>query len=601
MLASARLLNQALALLSPLLLVRLLEIAEYGRYRQFMATAMFITSLGGFRAVRQSQLPDRAFARAPGRGHQQHLPADARREHRERARDRGAARQWIVPPEISSAWLLLAVYVFLFLNLEVLVSYWLAHGQSLAVMGYTLAVTVWRIATLLAATYWLHDVELIFVTIVCAEALKNLWIYVWLRRRGLLVFRWDAAAMREQIRLVAPLGAGSVLYKANDFGKVVVGNQMGPVPLAIYTTAAYQVPLVNIVQGALADAIFPDMVKRSKRDPAQGLLLWKRAQVLIFAVICPAWLLLTYWAEPFVRLLFTDAYVAATPYFQVFLLLMVRQCFQFSTPLRSVEDNASFAHANLIALVINATLIVTLMPRFGLWGPTLGLVVGQTWTSFYLGSRVLKRYKLPLSELCQWSKLGLALAASVVALAAMYAALMYLPRHALGTLAALAVFALVYAIAARAHPARGIRLRDARARATETGMNARPTLLIVSYHFAPSPLVGAKRFSFLAREFARLGFDVHVIANGINESPHGQRRQFAAASPAPCIASTRHSRFRSRAAAFCAGSPTRVLRRLLAPVGMEYFWARAATRKALAVARDLPPGSSSPLRRRMRR
>ena len=192
--------------------------------------------------------------------------------------------------------------------------------------------------------------------------------------------------MREQIRLVAPLGAGSVLYKLNDFGKVVVANQLGPVPLAIYTTAAYQVPLVNIVQGALADVIFPDMVKRSQRDPAQGLLLWKRAQVLIFAVICPAWLLLTYFAEPLVRVLFTDAYVAATPYFQVFLLLMVRQCFQFSTPLRSVEDNASFAHANLIALAINAGLIVALMPKFGLWGPTLGLVIGQTWTSFYLGS-----------------------------------------------------------------------------------------------------------------------------------------------------------------------------------------------------------------------
>ena len=31
-----------------MLLVRLLEISEYGRYRQFMATAMFITSLAGF-------------------------------------------------------------------------------------------------------------------------------------------------------------------------------------------------------------------------------------------------------------------------------------------------------------------------------------------------------------------------------------------------------------------------------------------------------------------------------------------------------------------------------------------------------------------------
>jgi len=447
-LASARLLNQVLALLSPLLLVRLLDISEYGRYRQFMATAMFITSLAGFAL---SANLNYLIARSPER-----QAVDITNTCLLMLAVSVAsalvvvlARQWIVPPEIESSWALLAMYVFMFLNLEVLVSYWLAHRQSVQVMGYTLAITVWRIATLVVATIWLRDVELIFVTIVCAEAVKNLWIYVWLRRRGLLVFRWDSSAMREQVRLVAPLGAGSVMYKLNDFGKVVVANQLGPVPLAIYTTAAYQVPLVNIVQGALADVIFPDMVKRSTRDPALGLLLWKRAQVLIFAAICPAWVLLTYWAEPIVRLLFTDAYIAAVPYFQVFLLLMVRQCFQFSTPLRSVADNASFAHANLIALLINAGLIITLMPKFGLWGPTLGLVIGQTWTSIYLGKRVLTRYGLPLSELCQWSKLGLALAASLAAIAALHASQLYLPHTPAGMLAGLALFALVYALAAR--------------------------------------------------------------------------------------------------------------------------------------------------------
>ena len=447
-LASARLLNHALALLSPLLLVRLLEIDEYGRYRQFMATAMFITSLAGFAL---SANLNYLIARSPDR--------QAIDSTNTCVLMLGVSvvsallvmllRPWLVPPEIAGSWLLLAVYVFLFLNLEVLVSYWLAHGQSVQVMGYTLAVTAWRLATLLAATFWLRDMEMIFVTLVCAEAVKNLWIYVWLRRRGLLVFRWDGPAMREQLRLAGPLGAGSVLYKLNDFGKVVVGNQMGPVPLAIYTTAAYQVPLVNIVQGALADVIFPDMVRRSKLDPARGLLLWKRAQVLIFAVICPAWALLTYWAEPVVRLLFTDAYVAAVPFFQVFLLLMLRQCFQFSTPLRSIEDNKSFAHANLVALLINAGFIVALMPRYGLWGPTLGLVVGQTWSSIYLGTRVLKRYRLPLSELCQWSKLGLALLASLAGIAAVHVSTHYLPPSAVGMLVGLAVFALVYLIAAR--------------------------------------------------------------------------------------------------------------------------------------------------------
>jgi O-antigen/teichoic acid export membrane protein len=447
-LASARLLNQALALLSPLLLVRLLEIAEYGRYRQFMATAMFITSLAGFAL---SANLNYLVARSPERQSVDITNACLLMLGVSilSALVVVLTRQWIVPVEIAGVWPLLALYVFLFLNLEVLVSYWLAHGRSGPVMAYTLVVTVWRLTTILAVTYWLRDVEMIFVALICAEALKNLWIYVWLRLRGLLVFRWDGDAMREQARLAIPLGAGSVLYKLNDFGKVVVGNHMGPVPLAIYTTAAYQVPLVNIVQGALADVIFPDMVKRSRQDAMQGLLLWKRAQVLIFAVICPAWALLTYWADPVVRLLFTDAYAAAVPYFQVFLLLMLRQCFQFSTPLRSVEDNASFAHANLMALLVNAAFIVALMPKYGLWGPTLGLLVGQTWASVYMGTRVLKRYRLPLAELCQWNKLGLALMASLTGGAAMHLVHAWLPPSAMSALASVAAFALVYLVGAR--------------------------------------------------------------------------------------------------------------------------------------------------------
>jgi O-antigen/teichoic acid export membrane protein len=317
------------------------------------------------------------------------------------------------------------------------------------VMAYTLVVTVWRLATLLGAALYFRDVEMIFVTIVCAEALKNVSIYLWLRAHGLLVFRWERDVLREQMRLVAPLGLGSVLNKANEFGRVVVGMQMGPVPTAIYTTAAYQVPLVNIVQTSLSDVIFPDMVKRAQKDPMEGLRLWKRAQMMVFAVICPSWVLLTYFAEPLVRILFTDQYVAATPYFQVFLLLMLRQCFQFSTLLRSVEDNASFATSSAVSLGINIALIVALMPKYGLWGPTLGLVAGQIWSGFYLGRRVMQRYKVPLGGIYQWRKLWLSIAASALALGTMHAAILYLPRTTWSAAGAVILFGLVYTIAAR--------------------------------------------------------------------------------------------------------------------------------------------------------
>ncbi|HEV8444247.1 MAG TPA: oligosaccharide flippase family protein [Steroidobacteraceae bacterium] len=447
-LASARLLNQALALLSPLLLVRLLDIFEYGRYRQFMAVAMLVNSLGGFALSANLTY---LLARSPWRA-----ATDVTKTavlmlavSIVSALIVVVAHRWIVPAEIADSWGLLALYVFMFLNLEVVIAYWVAQRRAVEGMQYVITVTVWRLATLLGAALYFHDVKMIFVTLVVAESLKNVAVYRWLRARRLLVFRWDQSVLREQLRLVGPQGLGSVLNKANDFGRVVVGSVMGPAPLAIYTTAAYQVPLVNIVQTSLSDVIFPDMVTRAQRDPAEGLRLWKRAQMMGAAVILPAWLLLSYFAEPLIRLGFTAEYVSATPYFQVFLLLMVRQCFEFSTLLRSVEDNASFAKSNAIALAINAALIAILMPRFGLWGPTIGMVAGQMWTGYYLACRVMLRYRVPLSEIFQWRKFGLSLLASVLSLAILHGMLVCLPDGLASTVLALGAFALVYVIAAR--------------------------------------------------------------------------------------------------------------------------------------------------------
>ena len=114
-------------------------------------------------------------------------------------------------------------------------------------------------------------------------------------------------------------------------------------------------------------------------------------------------------------------------------------------------------------------------------------------------------------------------------------------------------------------------------------------VLIISYWFAPSPAVGAKRFSFLAREFARHGYDVHVItheARGWTEwkTDHslpltGQVHRCSEAVKLPLVGRSPWKR-----------ALNAVLRRVLAPLGWEILWARTATRKALEVAKQLPPG-----------
>jgi len=84
-----------------------------------------------------------------------------------------------------------------------------------------------------------------------------------------------------------------------------------------------------------------------------------------------------------------------------------------------------------------------------LWGPTLGLVVSQVWSGFYLGRRVMTTYQVPVAEIFHWRKLALSFAASLLALAALHGALMWW-RPSYATLAlALALFGIIYALAAR--------------------------------------------------------------------------------------------------------------------------------------------------------
>jgi glycosyltransferase involved in cell wall biosynthesis len=116
------------------------------------------------------------------------------------------------------------------------------------------------------------------------------------------------------------------------------------------------------------------------------------------------------------------------------------------------------------------------------------------------------------------------------------------------------------------------------------------TLLVVSYLYAPSPDVGAKRFSFLAREFEQLGYDVHVITNAPGESPHGHRADPSLPNAGRVHVCESPVRLPLRGVGPVTSSLNAFLRRMLAPVGPEYFWARAATRRALEVARDLSPG-----------
>lgn len=152
--------NQGLILITPVILVRLLTVEEFGRYREFLLYVGLLTALCAF-GINNSLL--------------YFIPS---RENSARQMLRQSTLLTLLSSvTIIGVMLLLngllngavvgafalpvAVYVLLFVNLDFWEFYWLARRRALPVFAYTTGRLVARIAVVIIAARLSHDVNVI--------------------------------------------------------------------------------------------------------------------------------------------------------------------------------------------------------------------------------------------------------------------------------------------------------------------------------------------------------------------------------------------------------------------------------------------------------
>ena len=183
-----------------------------------------------------------------------------------------------------------------------------------------------------------------------------------------LSHQWFTTAIsRSSIKLQSsyfvPLGTGALFESLNaNIGLLFVSAMLGPEALAFYTIGAFAIQIVNILRGAVADVIFPDIVELKTADPKQALPLWQRATVWYCVMLFPAVAVFGYYADSIIFTLFTREYAAAIPIFAVYALSMIIFCFDFHLPLRVQNKNRYYLVASIVALIVNAIPFVSAVP-----------------------------------------------------------------------------------------------------------------------------------------------------------------------------------------------------------------------------------------------
>lgn len=400
-LTASRVSNLAILMLSPLLLVRILEVDQYGAYQEFMIYAtLFITICDfGIDASLTYFLP-----RYPEKERQ------------------FLTQNTLLVLITSAAFLILflsfreqflkiasfdyaiplTAYVFFFVNLNWLEYYWIAKRRTDLVLYYSAGRLAIRISTLLVVAYLTRDLLAILWSLVAVEALRSLLVAVFLLRSSLITASLDLGRTKEQLRFAGPVGLAKLMQQSSrNAGKLFIGSTLGPAALAYYAIASYLLPVVRVIRGSIAEVIFPELV-RARDKPENAIRLWQRTNVLFCVLLFPLFVLLTWYGELFVTTLFTAEYLPAVPVFQVYIVWLLRRCFNADSLLRTRGKTGFMLTGTGVSVALNLALMVVLYEWLGMIGPAIAWVTAEILLEVYYLTLAKREFGIGIGTLIDW-------------------------------------------------------------------------------------------------------------------------------------------------------------------------------------------------------
>jgi O-antigen/teichoic acid export membrane protein len=403
-LSVSRIANYGLMLISPIILVRILTVADFGRYREFLLYSSLLQSLAGF-SFSQSLLYFIALH-----------PSSPWRVVRENACLTGifslsvvgvfVACDLVIPGGLVGPYLVpLVIYVLLYVNLDWWESFWVARRHLILVFSYTGGRLMGRMLVVVCAAVITHDVWVIIWALIVFETLRVFGSFVIWRRADRSTFEPPVGDIRrQQLTFCVPVGLATVLYLlGGNLGNVVIAKYLGAAALAQLTIGTYGQPIILALRDSISSVVLLELVRLGERSRDDALALWYRSIVINCLLLFPVAAIVAWYAEPLVLKTFGAAYRPAIPVLQWYALVIVRSCFDFAPLLRAINKTRPFLTSCVVTALANALTLVVLLPAYGIVAAAVGLVVSSFAEAAYLALCVNRLYGIGGRRLLPWS------------------------------------------------------------------------------------------------------------------------------------------------------------------------------------------------------
>jgi len=258
------------------------------------------------------------------------------------------------------------------------------------------------------------------------------------------ISRW-----REQAKYAFPLGVNSavnLLGQRADHWLVVA--LFGSVPYGVYSIGAAALEVGAVMRAAVSSVIFPEMSRaEAEGDLAKVLRLNNRSNVACALFVVPVLVFLFAAASPLVRLIYTDVYAGAIPVVRLNVVAFLIPIVEMSTVMLVLRQGPFFLRLNTVALIVGLLTSYAGSQVWGMPGAAVGVIAGNLLGTCVSYARAARLLALPVSALQEWRTIARIGAAAMIAGAAASIALLLLPPtlgHVLAIMISAAVFCCAY-------------------------------------------------------------------------------------------------------------------------------------------------------------
>jgi O-antigen/teichoic acid export membrane protein len=199
----------------------------------------------------------------------------------------------------------------------------IANGDVRIASGLIVAGQLTKALLMIAAAFVFGTITAILWAAVLHGVVQTVFMAAYIRQRfGRFLASFDWPLFKAQIGNALPFGIGGIVaILQSDLHNYFVSYHFEPAVFAIYAVGCFQVPILGMLSSSFASAVNPELARCQEAGDARAIIwLWMDVVRKLAFLYFPAFALLFTMRTELITLLFTANYAASVPIFAVNLI-----------------------------------------------------------------------------------------------------------------------------------------------------------------------------------------------------------------------------------------------------------------------------------------